>query len=120
MIDYDYGLAGYIITLISLIHGSTACVVSFVVVIVIFWQLYHHRNRMKQEDQIILLIHANVYFFMTTYLMTLVLFNVQPLIGDVYGKDFNSSWCTIHGFLYFITACGLFQGFVVQVREVVF
>lgn len=120
MFDSDHGLVGYIITIISLIHGSIACAISFVVVTVIFWHLHYYSGRTTQEDKIVLLISANIYLFMFLYLLILVLFNIQTLIGDTYGNNFDSTWCIIQGYLCFVTCCGMYQGFIIQVRKIVF
>jgi len=49
------------------------------------------------------------------YVTTLISLNIQTLLGDVYGINFDSSWCTFRGYLLTIAICGLFHAFAIQV-----
>ena len=113
MIDYGQGIVGFILTLISLIHGLIACVISCMAVAIII--AYHYHNRLKREEKITLLLSTNIYLLIFLYIVPLISCNIQTIIGDVYGNNFDSSWCTFRGYYIVATCCALYHAFVTQV-----
>lgn len=114
MLDDGQGIVGFILTLISLIHGLIACVISFTVVAIIIG--YQNHNRLKRGEKITLLLSTNIYSLIFLYIVPLISFNVQTIIGDVYGNNFDSSWCTFRGYDIVAMCCGLYHAFVAQVN----
>ena len=114
MFEYGLGPVGYYLTLISLIHVLFACVVSMVVIIVIIYHQYHHR--MNVEEKITLAISLHIYLFIWTNTLIFILMNSWTLIGDIYGKNFDSIWCITLGYCLFVSGYGMFYSFAIQVN----
>jgi hypothetical protein len=115
MVDYGHGMVGYVLNLISLISGLVVCVISLMVVAIIIYHQYN--NRLKREEKITLALFTNIYLFMLIEIIPIISFNIQTLIGDVYGNNFDSSWCIIRGyFIVLIAFCG-YHTFVIQVNN---
>jgi hypothetical protein len=114
MIDYGHGIAGYIITMISLIHASVTSIVSVVTVGIIIYHQNHHR--LKQEEKITLLLSGYIYLFICIYITMLVSTNIQTLIGDVYGTNYDTSWCIFRGYFVPVICFAMYHTFVVQVN----
>ncbi|CAF0980231.1 unnamed protein product [Rotaria sordida] len=108
----EYGIVGFVLTLISLINSSFATVISVIVIGIIIYHQYH--NRLRREEKITLILSANIYFFMNIYVVILISSNIQTLLGDIYEKNFDSSWCKFRGYLLLVACCALFHGFVIQ------
>ncbi|CAF3778353.1 unnamed protein product [Rotaria sordida] len=107
-----HGIVGFVLNLISLIHGSFATVVSVIVIGIIIYHQYH--NHLRREEKITLILSANIYFYMNLYVVVLVSCNIQTLLGDIYEKNFDSSWCTFRGYLITVACCTLFNAFAIQ------
>ncbi|CAF4023687.1 unnamed protein product [Rotaria sordida] len=107
-----HGIVGFVLTLISLIHGSFASVISAIVLGIIIYHQYH--NRLRREEKITLILSANIYFYMNLYVVVLVSCNIHTLLGDIYEKNFDSSWCTFRGYLITVACCTLFNAFAIQ------
>ncbi len=92
-----------------------ACGISLMVVTMII----HHQcnNRLKREENIALLLSANIYVLIFIYIIILISMNIQTLIGDVYGNNFDSIGCVFRGYLACIIVCALYYTFVVQVSD---
>ncbi|UJR12172.1 hypothetical protein I4U23_016349 [Adineta vaga] len=105
-------IAGFIITLISLIHGSFATIISFIVFLV----LLHHQysNRIKHDERINLFLFIMIHLYLFIYILTLISFNIQTVLGDLYGMHFNSSWCTFRGYLTPVMCSDIYQVFGIQ------
>ncbi|UJR06845.1 hypothetical protein I4U23_011133 [Adineta vaga] len=112
MFDYGHGIIGFILTLISLIHSSFASIISLIVICIIIH--YQYNNRLKREEKITLLLSLNIYFFIFLYITALIPFNIQTIIGDIYGYNFNSSWCIFNGYYVVAMCCALYHAFVIQ------
>ncbi|CAF4016623.1 unnamed protein product [Rotaria sordida] len=112
MIDYGRGIVGFILTLISLIHGSAAWVISFMVVVIII--RYQYNNRLKREEKITLLLSTNIYLLIFLYITALISCNIQTIVGDIHGNNFDSSWCVFVGYYIVATCCALYHAFVTQ------
>ncbi|CAF0980250.1 unnamed protein product [Rotaria sordida] len=94
-----HGMVGFAVTLISLIHGSFATVISAIVLGIIIYHQYH--NRLTREEKITLILSANIYFHMNIYIVVLISCNIQTLLGDIYEKNFDSSWCNYEKNVYY-------------------
>jgi hypothetical protein len=114
MINYEHGTVGYVLTLISLIHASFASIISLIVVGIIIYHRYN--NRLKREEKTTLLLSANIYSILFIYIITLISFNIQTLLGDVYGINFDSSWCIFRGYFIIVIIFLLYHSFVIQVN----
>jgi hypothetical protein len=115
MVDYGHGIVGYVLTLISLISGLVVFVISLMVVAIIM----HHQytNRLRREEKITLVLSASIYLFILIQIITMISFNIQTLIGDVYGNNFDSSWCIFGGYFVCVVWCGAYHTFVIQVNN---
>ncbi|CAF1056707.1 unnamed protein product [Rotaria sordida] len=107
-----HGIIGFVLNLISLIHGSFAIVISVIVIGIITYHQYH--NRLRREEKITFILSANIYFYMNIYVVVLVSCNIQTLLGDIYEKNFDSSWCTFRGYFTGVACCAIFNAFVIQ------
>jgi hypothetical protein len=107
-------MIGYVLTMISLIHALTGFVVSTIVVVATIHHRYHHR--LKREEKITLLLSAYIYSFLFIYTIILIATNIQTLLGDVYGTNYDTSWCIFREYWITVIACALYYTFVVQVN----
>ncbi|CAF3958284.1 unnamed protein product, partial [Rotaria sordida] len=107
-----HGIVGFIITFISLIHASFASVISAIVIGIIIYHQYH--NRLTREEKITLILSANIFFNTIIYSVLLASCNIHTLLGDIYEKNFDSSWCIFRGYLVTIACCGLYHAFAIQ------
>lgn len=41
--------------------------------------------------------------------------NIQTLISDIYGTNFDSIWCRFKGYWVTVVACAIYHTFVVQI-----
>jgi hypothetical protein len=114
MIKYGHGTVGYVLTFISLIHASFASVISLMVIVIIINHQYH--NRLKRDEKITLLLSVNIYSTIFISLITFMSFNIQTLIGDVYGINFDSSWCIFRGYFIVVILLAFYHAFVIQVN----
>ncbi len=115
MINYGYGIVGYVLTWISLIHASFACVISIVVVVALIYDQYNHR--LKREVKTTHLLSVYIYSFIFIYVIILIPKNIQTLLGDVYGNNIDSSWCIFSGYFSCVICCAMYFTFVVQVND---
>jgi hypothetical protein len=114
MINYGHGTVGYVLTFISLIHALFAAVISLMVIAMIIYHQYN--NRLKRDEKITLLLSANIYSTIFISLITFISFNIQTLIGDVYGINFDSSWCIFRGYFINVIFLAFYHAFVIQVN----
>jgi hypothetical protein len=114
MVSYEYRIVGYVLTLISLVDSSIAWVISLMVIDIIIYHQYH--NRLKREEKITLALSANIYLLIFMYILQLISFNIQTLLGDVYGNHFDSSWCIFRECFLVAMHCALYHAFVTQVN----
>jgi len=114
MISYGHGIVGYVLNVISLIHSSIACVISPMVIAIIIYHQYY--NRLKREEKITLVLSANIYLLIFIFTLQLISFNIQTLIGDVYGNNFDSSSCIFRGYFLTVMCSALYHAFVVEVN----
>ncbi|CAF1412856.1 unnamed protein product [Adineta ricciae] len=116
MVEYGRGLIGYILTIISLVHGSITLIVCCTVVIGIAYHYYHYHRRMKRTEKVTLMLSANIYIFMLIFMVILIANNAETLIGDMYGVDFsiNRSLCIFKGYFIVSICCATYSSFVIQ------
>ncbi|CAF1476201.1 unnamed protein product [Adineta steineri] len=106
------GIVGFVLSLISLIHGSFGSVISILIFLLLIF--YQYKNDLKKEERINLFLFTTIYFYLFIYILTLTSFNIQTILGDLYGMNFNSSWCTFRGYLIPVSCSALYQTFVIQ------
>ncbi|CAF3905441.1 unnamed protein product [Adineta steineri] len=87
MITYGNGLVGFILTFISLINASFAIIISFIVILTVIYHQYHN---------------------------LLIEINIETLIGDVYGNNFDSSLCVFRGYFIASIGCAVYHAFMTQ------
>ena len=114
MINYGHGIAGYIISLISLIHGLFASIISCSVIIISIYYSYNHRLKREEKTTLVLLI--NIYILILIYSTTLISTNIQSIIGDTYGINFDSSSCIFRAYFICVICCCLYCAFIIQVN----
>ncbi|CAF0743065.1 unnamed protein product [Adineta steineri] len=104
--------ADFVLPLFTVIFGSTASTMS---AIILFIVIYHqHKNRIKQEERIILILCVNIYFCIFFSSTMLLILNIETLLGDLYGLNFDSTQCVFLGYLNAVLICTFFYGFVTQ------
>ena len=115
MITYGHGILGYIFSFLSVIFGLLTGILSLIVILIILYHLRHHHRRLKREEKITLLLSSHIYSYILILTMVSSSMNIQSLIGDVYGNNFDSSWCVFQGYCFLVSAGIVYYGFVVQV-----
>jgi hypothetical protein len=114
MFNNGSSITGSVLTVITLVHNSFACVISAIVFIII---IHHQGNqRTKLETRIHFILCANIYLLICLYTATILSLNIQTLLGDLYGQNFHSSWCPFRGYFIVVLCCALYNAFAVQVR----
>ncbi|CAF1230565.1 unnamed protein product [Adineta steineri] len=102
----------FVLTLLTVIHGSIASIMSTIVFFII---IYHqHNNRIKQEERITLILCANIYISIFLCSIILILLNIQTLLGDLYDLNFDSTPCVFLGYINAVLICNLYYGFTGQ------
>ncbi len=114
MINYGHGTVAYVLTFISLISALFGSVISLMVIVIIIYHQY--KNRLKRDEKITLLLSANIYSTILICLIIFMSFNIQTLIGDVYGISFESSWCIVRGYFISVIFLAFYHAFVIQVN----
>ncbi len=115
MVVNEHETTGYVLTVISLIHALLGSVISFIVITMIIH--HQHKHRLKREEKVNLLLFATIYLFIFINSITFLSTNIHTLLGDVYGSDFNSSWCIFRGYFLLVMAFVLFYSFAIQVNK---
>lgn len=114
MIEYGHGIIGYILTLISLLNGVVACAVALIVLVLM---IMNHRQNLKREEKFILMLSGHIYLFVCLNTIILISMNIQTLIGDIYGMNFDSSWCILRTYVALLTGFVVYHTFVLQVHK---
>lgn len=119
MADYGRGLIGYILTIMSLVHGSITLVVCCIVVSGIVYHYYHRYRQMKRTEKVTLILSANIYLFILILMAALVSNNTDTLNGDIYRVDsgINRSLCIFKGYFLASMCCVIYCSFVTQVSS---
>ncbi|CAF1392397.1 unnamed protein product [Adineta steineri] len=102
----------FILCFMTLIICSLTCLFSCGILICIIHHLYY--NRLQQEDRIIIIHCINIYSLVSAYIGLLAVINIQSVLGNLYGYDFNSSWCIFSEYLISILISSLYWAFVNQ------
>ena len=118
MIEYGRGTVGYVLTVLSLIFVLFTCILSALVILIILHHLYHHHRQLKQEEKITLVLFSHIYSFILIFVALLISMNIQTLIDDTFGNNFDSLWCIFRGYSLSVSACIMYNGFLVQVNIV--
>jgi hypothetical protein len=115
MINNGNNTAAFVLNVIALVHGSFACIISSITFIIIIWHEY--KDRMKRQDRITLILCGNIYLMIFLQSLTLVSMNIHTLLGDLYGENFDSPWCTFRAYFLLAMFCAIYYGFVDQVSS---
>lgn len=115
MIPYGHGISGYILSFLSVIVALVTDFLSLTVILIILYHLHHHRRQLKREEKITLVLSSHIYLYILMSTTVLSLMNIQSLIGDIYGNNFNSPWCVFQGYWFLASAGMIYYGFAVQV-----
>jgi hypothetical protein len=106
-------LIGFVLNVIQLTQNSFAFFISLIVIIIIIYHMC--TNRMKRDVKITLILCANIYILIFLLMIVLVQMNVQTLMGNLYGREFDTFWCMFIGYLAPVIFYTLYHGFVNQV-----
>ena len=89
------------------------CSISFMIIMrIIYYVIY---NRIKQEDRIILIHSVQIYILLTMKTILIISLTTETVLGDIYEKDFNSSWCIFQGYSALVILGTLYWAFINQV-----
>ena len=110
--------SGFILTLTELCLNLLACVVSLVILILLFYKIY--TKKIKREDRMGIKLCAHIYFAILLCSSLLISTNVQTILGDLYGMNFNTLSCIVSGYIAFIFIYFFYMTFINQVRNIVY
>jgi hypothetical protein len=104
---------GFVLSAITLGINISTCLISLMIFIVIT----HHfcYNRLRQEDEITVINCINIYLIISICTVITVSFNIQTVLGDLYEREFNSSWCVFLGYFSLVLLAVMYWSFVNQV-----
>lgn len=105
--------AGFVLALIIFCINLLTCLISLVILIFVIHQIFY--NRLKQDDKVVINLCAHIYFLIFFFTAIMVSLNIHTILGDLYGKNFNSSWCVLLGYLGPVVFGTLYWIFVNQV-----
>jgi len=91
-----------------------ASLVSLIIFIIIIVHLFF--NRTKKEEKVTLILSDNIFIFIFVYGITLNSFCVNTILGELYGYNFESSWCIFSGYFVTVIVFVLYSVFVIQVN----
>ena len=107
------GTTGLVHTILSLILSVTNCLVSIVVLATI---VYHcHRDHTKRSARITLMLSTHIYLLIFGLMIICLSINIQTVLGDLYGHNFNSPRCRFQRYLLGVLGSCLYNSFVVQI-----
>ena len=113
MIDNVIEKVGFGLTLSTLIIAILGFLISFILLLFIIHHFYY--KRLKRSDKITLILAINIYINLLMVLTVFIVMNIQTVLGDLYGTEFNSSSCIFLGYLLPINYCTFYTSFVNQV-----
>ena len=116
MIQYGHGTAGYVLTFFALLAAISTCVISLAVILIVAYHLHRHHRHLKREEKVTLTIFLYIYLFTLSFTIVAISMNVQTLLSDVYGNQFDSPWCVLRGYWFFASIFGAYYEFVIQVN----
>ncbi|CAF0738571.1 unnamed protein product [Adineta steineri] len=88
---------GFILSSASRGFSTFACLISCIVFLIIAYHLYY--NHVKREDKITVVLCGHIYLTILIYSLILLSMNIRSILGDLYNKSFDSSWCIFAGYL---------------------
>ena len=105
---------GLILTILSLTLISTNTLVS----IVVFSAILSHscQRYATARKRVALMLSANIYLLIFALMLIFLSINLQTILGDLYGLNFNSSLCRFQGYFLSVLGSSLYSSFVVQVN----
>ncbi|CAF3743212.1 unnamed protein product [Adineta steineri] len=103
---------GFILSSASLGFSTFACLISCIVFLIIIYHLYY--NHVKREDKITVVLCGHIYLTILIYSALLISMSVRSILGDLYNKSFDSSWCIFSGYLAVILLGMLYMNFLNQ------
>ena len=115
MINEENKFSAIALTCITIVNSLFASLLSLIVICLIINHLYY--NQMRKRDKVIVLLSGNIYLCILMYMIILSSMNIQTILGDFYGWNFNSSRCTFVGYMSPAILCVLYYSFVNQVRN---
>lgn len=105
----------FIITSTQFSLNIFACLLSFVILIILLYSI--RSKKIKRKDRTGIKLCANIYFTIFIYSCLLLPVNIQTILGDIYEKDFNSSFCIIYGYSMLVILYMLYMTFINQVKR---
>jgi hypothetical protein len=112
MNNHTESIAGLALTISTL--GLCLLVSSISMLVLVTIAYYYNKDQRKSDEKIALMLSASIYLVIFTLMMVNMSTHIQTILGDLYGDDFNSSWCIFRGFLLTLLPCLLYHLFVVQ------
>ena len=98
--------------------SSMASLISSAGMVVTAFSLY--KSTMKRPDKIALMLSIYIYALICLLMINLLSMNIQTILGDSFGLNFNSRWCPIQGYLLSPLTHGLYHIFTLQVNFLMF
>ncbi|UJR29341.1 hypothetical protein I4U23_010553 [Adineta vaga] len=112
MLSDKYQFIGFLLTSFSIGEIIFSCVLTLIILMLILY--YILSNRIKQDDKIILILSINIYSSCLIYMFLFFVLLLQSAIGDIFHKEFDSSWCILFGYIYAVSLCVLYISFINQ------
>ena len=103
----------FLFNLITLCINISTCFISLTILLLIIHDLYSYR--LRQRDKLPVIHCINIYPLILIYTGTVLSFNIQTFLGDVYGLNFNTSWCIFMGYFSPVLLSTLYCAFANQV-----
>ena len=85
----NFNKTGFILNIVTFSFDIITCLNSFVIFLVIICYISYHR--IKQEDRVTIIHCISIYILLGVYTTILVISNIQTMLGDLYGYEFDSS-----------------------------
>ncbi|CAF3799138.1 unnamed protein product [Adineta steineri] len=103
---------GFVLNIVTLSIDVFAYLYSLFILICLIYNIYS--KRIKQEDKITIVYCINIDLVILIYTGITIYFNIETLLGDLYGYNFNSSWCMFLGYFSPVILATLYWSFVDQ------
>ncbi|CAF0813467.1 unnamed protein product [Adineta steineri] len=102
----------FILNMITLITDIFTCLIILIILFIIIYNIYY--NRLKQEDRVVIYLCLTIYPVIFLFIIIAVSFHIQTLLGDLYEKDSNSSWCIPVGYISYVFLNMFYWAFINQ------
>ena len=106
-------LAGLVLNFLTLVFDGCACLISITIFLYII--IHVTINRTKPEEKVTLIMCANILILIFLYGAIVVSFSMNSILGEFYGLNSDSAWCTFNGYLITVIVAALYNVFVSQV-----